>query len=397
MATTYPLATLAASVTSAGITAPAYSDIYASLQASFKSIYATDAYIDPDSQDGQLLAVFAKAISDCNSATISAYNTFSPTTAQGVGLSSLVKLNGIARLVATNSQVNVLLVGQVGTVITNGVVSDLNKNKWNLPTPITIPLAGQILVTASAQNSGALVALAGTVNVIETPTLGWQTVNNSTDATPGATVELDATLRKRQTQSVALPSLSALGGIVGAVQAVTGVTSAKAYENDTGLVDSNGLPANTIALVVSGGSANSIASAILLKKTPGCGTYGTTVVSATDSVGVIRPVRFFVPTPVTILVSINLHPLNSSFTTAIGTQVGQAIIDYINGLTSGDLVDRARLYLPAQLFGSPLSLSYDVTSLLISRSPASPGSSNVTIAFNEEAVMTLANLTLTTT
>ena len=63
---TFPLATLAAAVTSAGIAAPSYSDILTSLQTSFRAIYGADVYLGADTQDGQLLAIVALAIHDAN-------------------------------------------------------------------------------------------------------------------------------------------------------------------------------------------------------------------------------------------------------------------------------------------------------------------------------------------
>ena len=75
---TYPLATLACTIGSTGISAPAYSDIVASLQASFQLIYGADSYLGPDSQDGQMLAIYAKAQDDTNQAQIAVYNSFSP-------------------------------------------------------------------------------------------------------------------------------------------------------------------------------------------------------------------------------------------------------------------------------------------------------------------------------
>ena len=77
----YPLPTLAATLSATGISAPAYTDILLSLQASYGTIFGTDAYIAPDSQDGQLLAVVARAISDCNDMAIAVYNSFAPSTA----------------------------------------------------------------------------------------------------------------------------------------------------------------------------------------------------------------------------------------------------------------------------------------------------------------------------
>lgn len=46
------------------------------------------------------------------------YNAFSPSTAQGAGLSSVVKINGIRRKTASYSTVDLRIVGQVGTIVT---------------------------------------------------------------------------------------------------------------------------------------------------------------------------------------------------------------------------------------------------------------------------------------
>ena len=72
------MTSLAAQVTSTGITAPPYADILASLIASFQSIYGIDSYLGADSQDGQMLAVVAKAINDSNQTAIAVFNSFSP-------------------------------------------------------------------------------------------------------------------------------------------------------------------------------------------------------------------------------------------------------------------------------------------------------------------------------
>ena len=167
-----PLSTLAATVGPAGISAPTYADILESLQESFQGIYGSDAYIAPDSQDGQLLALIAAAINDANQMAIKVYQSFSPTYAQGAGLSSLVKINGITRDIPTNSMATGNVVGTPGTIVAGGVVSDANGNLWNVPTT-TIPGGGSISVTVTAQQPGAIVAAAGTINKITTPILGW--------------------------------------------------------------------------------------------------------------------------------------------------------------------------------------------------------------------------------
>ena len=246
--TTYPLATLACTLSATGITAPSYTDILESLKASYRSIFGSDVYLEPDSQDGQWLAIIASAVNDTNAVTIATYNAFSPATAQGVGLSSVVQINGIARQIPTRSTADLTIIGTVGTVITNGVAADAAGNLWALPASVVIPISGSIVVTATCTVDGAISAAAATITTIQTPTLGWQTVNNVAGATEGAPVESDAALRLRQATSTALGAETPLKAISGAIAALPGVTRLMVYENDTGATDANGITEHSVAV-----------------------------------------------------------------------------------------------------------------------------------------------------
>src|SRR5260363_318444 len=83
--------TLSVTIDATGIHAPSYADVLNALKAQYRAIYGPDVYLENDSQDGQWLAVLAKCIHDANSAAISVYHAFSPATAQGMGLSRMVK------------------------------------------------------------------------------------------------------------------------------------------------------------------------------------------------------------------------------------------------------------------------------------------------------------------
>lgn len=377
-----------------GIHAPQFSDILAYLQTQYRSIYGADVYLGNDSQDGQFLGIVASAINDANAATVAAYNSFSPATAQGNGLSNNIKINGIARNVATASTVNVTITGVAGTTITNGMVADSNNNQWNLPASVVIPSGGSIIVTATCTALGAITAAIGTVTSIQTPTYGWQSVTNASAASVGAPVETDAALRVRQGQSVALPSSTILSGILGAVEKCAGVTQAVIYENDSASTDGNGLPAHSIAAVVQGGAALDIANAISNKKTPGAYTYGTTSQQVVDSIGIAHTIRYFVPTAVPISVGITVHAL-TGYTSAIGVQIQQAVAAYINALPIGQSVFLTRLYVPAQLSGGSGSGAYEVTVLQISAKPAALGNADVTVAFNQNATCAVSDVVLT--
>ncbi len=391
---TYPLPTLAATISTGGISAPTYADILASLQASFQSIYGSDVYLGPDSQDGQFLAIFAKAIYDANMSLVATYNSFSPATAQGVGLSSMVKINGLVRNTATSSQVPLTLTGVAGTVINNGQVADTNSNVWNLPASVTIGVSGSVATTGTAVTVGAVSASVGSVTTIRTPTLGWQSVTNPTAATPGEPVETDVALRARQALSVALPSRTVLDGCIAALETLPGVLGLSVIDNSTNATDSNGVPAHSVAFVVDGGDTNSIATTIFNKKGPGAGTYGTTTVTVTDSFGVATAIKFYRPTVKTITVNLTLKAL-AGFVTPTGDLVKQAISDYINALSIGEDVLLTKLYLPANLFGGTYSNTFEVTALTIAISPGSPAGSDLVIAFDEVANCQLANINLT--
>src|SRR5271154_490822 len=141
MSTTLPLPTVAATVTPAGISAPSFALALSSWQASYSGIYGSDVVLTADSQDGQWLGIQEAAVNDCNMAAIFVYNQFSPATAQGVGLSSVVKINGLTRQASSNSTAVVTITGQAFSAISDGLVGD-NQNlgtQWALPSLVTIP------------------------------------------------------------------------------------------------------------------------------------------------------------------------------------------------------------------------------------------------------------------
>ena len=279
-----------------GIHVPDYPAVLEHILDAYRGIYGRDLYLEPDSQDGALCAVFARLLYDCYALAVSVYNAYSPATAQGVGLSSVVKTNGIRRRVATRSQVDLRLIGQNGTVITGGIVRDESGNRWLLPARVVIGTSGEVTVTARAEEIGDIRAVAGDIRAIVTCVRGWQSVSNPTAAIPGAPVETDADLRRRQAISTALPSLTVFDGTAGAVAQVAGVLRSRGYENDTSVEDEHGIPPHSIAFVVEGGEPEAIASAIAVKKTPGTGTYGDVSVEVADKHGSTNTIRFFRPT-----------------------------------------------------------------------------------------------------
>lgn len=375
-----------------GISAPTFAEILEYLKDQYRGIYGNDVYLENDSQDGQFLGILARCISDSNAIAIEVYNSFSPANAVGESLSRNVRINGISRAIATNSTATVRLIGQAGTQINNGKVADVYGNQWLLPTTVTIGQTGQLTVTATAAVLGSIIAPANTINKIQTPTRGWQSVNNDSAATPGAPLETDAALRQRQALSVAIPSRSLMDGLIGAIYSLSGVTRCKAYENATATPDGNGIPGYSIAIVVSGGDSTLIAQAIAAKKTQGCGLHGNTTVAINDAQGYPVNIKFWRPVQVDFTVQINLRA-KVNYNDATSVRIKNAMADYFSQLDIGDLIAVNKLYVPASLYGDLDSRSYEITSMTVNANGVAVGA-EYTLGFNQIAVCLPDNISI---
>ncbi len=360
----------------------------------YRNTYGADIYIEPDSQDGVNLALLAKSYYDMEIAAGSTINSFLPRSAQGTGLSRIVKINGISRRLPTFSTATGTIVGTVGTIILNGIAQDTLGQKWLLPAVVVIPMAGFIDVTLTAELAGAVNALSNTINKIFTNTLGWQTVNNSLAAVTGDPVETDAELRVRQAQSTANPSQTVLEGTAGAVGNLLGVTAVQPYENDTEVTDSNGLVEHSICIVVDGTPDEvEVCETILYHKTPGCNTNGNISHTVYDSKGVPSLIKYQSAVHVAIKVKVT-GDADLGWSPDYAALIKQAVADYINGLKIGESVLISKLYAPAYLTGTPQNSTFDISNLEIAKVANAFGTINVPIAFNERATCSVGDVTI---
>lgn len=385
-----PLPTLSAQITSAGVSAPTYDQIKTSIEESFQAIYGVDIYIAPDSQDGQIIAFLAKAINDSNNAIVAAYNSFRPSGAQGAGLSSAAKLIGQKRKAGTFSTAVGNVVGVNGTVVTGGVVTDNNGNKWDLPATVTIPGAGFLSVTITSQEPGAFAQPAGSITGIATPTFGWQSFVSTADSIPGQAVESDAAMRRRQTTASGLPNITPLGGIQAALEALDGVTRVRIYENATNAVDANGVPARSIAVVIEGGDVLEIATTIGQKKTPGVATFGSDSQNYTDpNTTIVYTINFKLLSYQAVSVAITVQALDG-WSSAVAAAIQQSVADYITGRAIGEDVQYLRLMGPAYLSGASGNDTYEITVLTVDA-----GVVDVVIPYNKAAICDPSNVVIT--
>lgn len=408
----FPLPTLAVVFGPNGPVAPVFEDVLASLQATFQSIYGANVYLGPDSTDGQWLAIMAQFIYDANQMAVAVYNAFSPAFAQGIGLSSVVRINGLFRDVPTNSTAPLTVIGAAGTPIPAGIVQDAFGNNWDLPTNLTIPGSGEIDTTVTCETPGAITAEPGTINKIVTIIPGWQSATNPQAATPGAPVESDAMLRQRQAISTSMPAQTPRMAVAAAVAAVPGVQRSFVYQNDSDFPDANGIPPHSIAAVVAGGQASQIFAAIASKKSEGTGTLGSASAMVVDAYGVPNAIAYFPLALQPIFVALTITPLPGYLATT-GNLITASIAAYINGLAigaavsasppAGRLVDAANLSGSAAVISSgltqaqldALSATYLVTELAVGISAAPTQLLDVPIPFNAAASCPPGNVVLT--
>lgn len=234
----------APSISASGLQINNYPTIVQYLVAAFQNIYGPNCYLGPDSADYQDISIRALQNSDLENALAAVYLSMNPLTAVGASLDLLGVLIGLSRKPATNSTVGLTITGTAGTVITNGVAQDTSGNYWNLPTVVTLPTGtspATTTITATAQNLGAVTALANTITTIATPTLGWTSVTNPSQAVAGTAIETDSNYRARLLISQAQPSLTTAAGTAASIASLYGVNRSIVYENPSNATQSFGV------------------------------------------------------------------------------------------------------------------------------------------------------------
>jgi uncharacterized phage protein gp47/JayE len=352
----------------------------------FKTIFGENIDVSADSIDGQIIGILAEAFSDLDQNVELISKTCNPAEAAGNQLSTLVTINGIARKDATYSTVSIDITGVNGTIIPAGSIiktSDEAANRFIIDSDITISgTTGS--GTATAENAGAVIALTGTLTVIDTPKLGWQTVTNPTDASLGQEEESDAELRVRRKQSVSISARNTIESIAAELINLDGVTEVKVLENVTDTTDDNGIRPHGTLSIVDGGDDTEIRQAIWDNKTGGSPTDGSDIGNIVDSQGITQEIRFSRPTDVDIYIDVTIIK-NSSYPADGDTQIKQSIVDYFesdvdNKLGIGDDVEHTEIYAPIyQIQG------FKVNGLRSGKTPDPTGQVDIPIAFNEFA------------
>ena len=274
----------------------------------YYSIFGLDIDISSSTQDGQLIGALAEKLSQADEMVEAVSKSFDPSQATGNALSTLVQINRLNRKDATKTVVELTLSGVNGTFIPAGslVRSSVNDEQFATNIGVTIE-SGTAVVTATALSDGQITAVTGTVTIIDDNISGWTSVTNSADGVVGRLEESDSELRIRRRQSTSLNAFGTADAVNGYISGLEGVTLSHTSENTTESTNPDGIPAKSIASIVEGGDEDEIAAAILLKKSCGCGTYGTITRYPTDSQLNPVEIKFSRPDYVPVYIDITIR------------------------------------------------------------------------------------------
>lgn len=379
-----------------GIHVPTYQDIIEYYTNKAREIFGQDIYLGEDSQDYQLLSIIARATAASFQAAVDSYNARDPDTAFDDVLDGLCSINGIKRKPSTYSTVSVVLTGTPYTVINNGVVQSVSGDMWNLPSQVIIGGGGSITVTATAQERGAITALPNSITIIVTPTYGWATVTNPNQASVGQAIETNPQLKARRRVAVSTPANTTLESLSAGIDNLLGVTDFVVLENDTKYTDARGLPGNSICAVVEGGTTEDIAKTLAKLKNMGVLTYGDITTRIVNEYGSPLNISFFRPEYVPVYITVNITARNG-YTSVVGDNIKQAIVDYLGELYIGDSLYNSQLW-EAALSVSPDNRPYfsiDPTAgIALGTASDSQSNQDLVPTFKQKFTLDLNNITI---
>lgn len=265
-----------------------------------------------------------------------AYGQFNVLLSEGPSLSGLVQLNGIGRKEGSPSTVLIQLTGSPGLRVPSGTqVSDANRETiWQFIEDVYLDgSTGLAIATAYSIENGTFNYSTGQINLIVTTNIsGLDSIVNTADSVPGLPDEDDPILRLRQKDSTTTPAQSIPEAIYAAVLNLENVRLVRVYVNKTLAVDANGIPAKRIAVVVSGGDNEEIATAIFIRTGVAVDTYGNTFVTFPDQLQQSNTIYFVRPDEISIYVDVDITVIDDSTFPADGVDlIKQNIVDYSMG------------------------------------------------------------------
>jgi len=294
-------------------------------------------------------------------------------------------LQGLATSINTN----------YGTLLTAVVVADtLKVSADDLVTQTSYGLSSNLFFSSATKGITVVGTVTGplaqnplTIDTINTPIFGWDSVVQPAAATTGFNRETDAQLRSRFSESKYTRGSNILEALYSELIALDGISDVVIYENVTNSVDARGIPPHAFMVLVAGGLEKEIAEAIWVNRPAGITTHGDSVFLITDIFGNLKEVYFQRPTMVDLYVSVEVS-VDETFPPDGVEAIRSALFDYIKTTTDvGKGVTYSRLYTPINSVQG-----HQVNSLTVGLSPSPSGTTNISINYDEILKLEIGNI-----
>ena len=334
---------------------------------------------------GQLLDLYADRLNSIYELLQSLWDGFDPDSAVGVALDHLCALVGVKRQNATFSKVTLTLSGTPSTVIEAGKRARVPGGPiFALDANATIIEVGTVDATATCTIAGPYEAPAGTINEIVDSVVGWESVQNASDANIGSTIEVDSLLRTRREQSLSAGGTSTDPALKHALENLDDITAAVVISNRTDETDSNGiLPHSYRAVVWPSTGINTARLAETIWDHQPMGITSTGNESATLTYGsenLQTTIRWAYASQVAIYWDVGVTK-TSSYPSNGDDLVRAAVLAYGNALSvGGDVLPIGAI---DSIYDSVPGISHLVVTLKAGSAPGSGDTAPITIALTE--------------
>lgn len=373
-----------------GLQVQSLSELLENLTNDILAIYP-DATLSPDTQDGQILNIFAQGGADLREIILRINSSFDPDQAAGRILDQRVALNNLRRNggtytiapveVVTNASVTLVgLDTQVGELEPNVsnlyTLRDDEGNQFFLISSISLPTPGTHTLNFRAQRIGRTEVAPNSITTPVTINGAIDSVNNPAGpSSVGINEESDAELKIRRRRSTSAGAQAIIDAIEANILALDNVSFARVTENnDSSAPDGDGTPPNTIWVIVGGGDDNEIAQIIYTRKPPGPAMRGNQLVNITRP-GIpprVYPVRFDRPIDQNLYIRFALSLPGGNFdNTEIINSIVNNVFWSVGQTASGDVITAYLKSLNSQYVITQSEVSGDGTTFAETLAPTS--------------------------
>jgi hypothetical protein len=395
-------------VTPTGFVRPSLQTILADIERDQRALVSQNLDQSAESPLGQINGINARQLGMAWEALETAYNAFDVDKAEDFLLTALGKLTGTWRGAATKSVVLCTVNLNAGTTLIAGTHFARVVGKPNIRfTPrenVVAAVSGSIAnVVFEAETPGPIEVASGTLTVIATAVIGWNSVTNPNPATPGTIEEQDPEFRVKLDEQIATAGNQTFAAIRSDLLALRHegaqwIESVTIFENVLNVVDGETRPPHTFEVLISDDTAlrppdynDQIAQVIWDNKPAGILPQGFGALgNALDDLGVTRVVSFSRASQIPIYVSLTL-------TTVPGFTAQAAVKDAIvlGGAEAFEDAgaDVVALYLRSLAFNVPGVIDVPVFTLGVTPSPA--GTGNIAIGLRQVAAFDVSRIVIT--